>query len=128
MTSVGCEEIKPQDVTRFGVEKKRRPIKVSLNSESEKEKVIKNLTRLKGNETYMRISITEDYTVSERKIVQELRDQVKLKNDEEPENSEFVYKLRGTPKNGLQIRRFKKNKNDLARTSAEKTMATEETE
>ena len=73
-----------------------------------------NLTNLKGSEAYKRISVTEDYTLSERKMIQEMRDQVKLKNQNEPETSEFIYRLRGTPKNGLQIRRFKKPREDQA--------------
>ena len=55
-------------------------------------------TNLKGNDMYKKISVTKDYTVSERKMIQEMREQVKEKNNQEPEDSEFVYKLGGTPK------------------------------
>ena len=120
ITNVVSQEIKPINITRLGAENKdkRRPIKVSLNTELEKGQVMSNLANLKGNEAYKRISVTEDYTISERKMIQEMRDQVRTKNDAEPENSEFVYRLRGTPKNGLQIRRFKKSREDLASVNA----------
>ena len=80
--TVGCDEIKPKSTARIGVEHKdkRRPIKVSLNHENEALQVMNNLTKLKGSEAYKRISVTEDYTLSERKMIQEMRDQVKLKN------------------------------------------------
>ena len=84
---------------------------------------MRNLTNLKGNEAYKKISITEDYTVSERKMIQEMREQARQKNDQEPEDSEFVYKLRGTPKNGLMIRRLKKNKDGQSSMNAERTEA-----
>ena len=120
ITNVVSQEIKTINITRLGAENKdkRRPIKVSLNTELEKGQVMSNLANLKGNEAYKRISVTEDYTISERKMIQEMRDQVRTKNDAEPENSEFVYRLRGTPKNGLQIRRFKKSREDLASVNA----------
>ena len=114
--TVGCDEIQPKSTARIGVEHKdkRRPIRVSLNHANEALQVMNNLTKLKGSEAYKRISVTEDYTLSERKMIQEMRDQVKLKNQNEPETSEFIYRLRGTPKNGLQIRRFKKPREDQA--------------
>ena len=84
--TVECDGIKPKSTARIGMEHKdkRRPIKVSLNHENETLQVMNNLTKLKGSETYKRISITEDYTLSERKMIQEMRDRVKLKNENEP--------------------------------------------
>ena len=35
-------------------------------------------------------------------------DEVKNKNANELDDSRYVYKLRGTPKNGLQVKRFLK--------------------
>ena len=56
-------------------------------------------------------------------MIQEMREQVKEKNNQEPEDSEFVYKLRGIPKNGLMIRRMKKIKSEKSSTTAETTDA-----
>ena len=79
--TVGCDGIKPKSTARIGMEHKdkRRPIKVSLNHENETLQVMNNLTKLKGRDAYRRISITEDYTVSERKMIQEMRYHVNLK-------------------------------------------------
>lgn len=121
--NVQCDGVTIKSIARLGPENsdKRRPIKVSLNNGNEKEQVMGNLAKLKGNVMYKKVSVTEDYTVSERKMIQEMREQVKEKNNQEPEDSEFVYKLRGTPKNGLMIRRMKKIKDDISSTNAAMT-------
>ena len=69
-----------------------------------------NLKHLKGKDSFKNISVTEDYTVLERKMIQAKKTEVRAKNAQEPEDSEYIFKLRGTPKNGLQVRRFKKDK------------------
>ena len=124
--NVRCDGVTVKSIARLGSENsdKRRPIKVSLKNGNEKEQVMGNLVNLKGNDMYKKVSITEDYTVSERKMIQEMRERVKEKNNQEPEDSEFVYKLRGTPKNGLMIRRMKKFKDEKLSTNAETTDAT----
>ena len=65
--SVGI--VKTKSITRVGKTDsgKSRPIKVSFNNIDEKNKVMSNLRFLKGKETYNKVSITEDYTISERK-------------------------------------------------------------
>ena len=120
LKSVGASEVEPKSFARIGKSSKnshdtqasaqssRRPMVLNFNNESDKNKVYSNLSKLKGNETYARISITEDYTIPERKLVKDMKEQVKTKNSAEPEDSGFIWKLRGTPKNGLQILRFKK--------------------
>ena len=125
--NVRCDGVTVKSIARLGSENsdKRRPIKVSLKNGNEKEQVMGNLVNLKGNDMYKKVSITEDYTVSERKMIQEMRERVKEKNNQEPEDSEFVYKLRGTPKNGLMIRRMKKFKDEKLSTNAETTDAME---
>ena len=62
---------------------------------------MKNLKILKGNELYKGISITEDYTVAEREMIRKMSEEIKTKNSQELPNSKYVYKLRGTPKNGF---------------------------
>ena len=69
---------------------------------------MKNLRNLKDKVVYKSISITEDYTVAEREQIRKLNDEVKNKNANELDDSRYVYKLRGTPKNGLQVKRFLK--------------------
>ena len=52
-----------------------------------------------------RISITEDYTPEERLAIREKVKEAKRKTELEGEGK-YVFKVRGTPKNGLMIRRF----------------------
>ena len=88
---------------------KKRPLKMVLNNEEDQQKVLHNLTNLKGKPSYKGISITEDYTYNERILIREFAEQAKLKNDEEDKNkSNFVWRVRGTPKNGLVMKRFTK--------------------
>ena len=72
--------------------------------------VMSNLRNLKGNDEFTGISITDDYTISERQMLKEFANKAKEKNSLEPENSNFVWRVRGTPKNGLVIKRFTKVK------------------
>ena len=47
-------------------DKKKKPIKIVLPNLQEKEKILNNLRNLKRNTEYKGITITKDYTVSER--------------------------------------------------------------
>ena len=59
---------------------------------------------------YKGISITEDYTVSERQMTKEFANKAKEKNSLELEVSDFVWRNRGTPKSGLVLKWFTKVK------------------
>ena len=89
-------------------EQTKRPIKVVMTSEREKELVMTNLKNLKGKENYRRISITNDYTIKERNMVQEFVKKAKAANENENPDSGFEWKVRGSPKNGMSIKKFKK--------------------
>ena len=89
-------------------EQSKRPIKVVMSSETEKELVMANLKNLKGKENYRRISITDDHTIKERNMVQEFVKKAKAANENEDSNSGFEWKVRGSPKNGMSIKKFKK--------------------
>ena len=104
------KDIKPKMITRIGRQElnKKRPIKIIMSKEDEKKNIMGNLINLKGKEKYKGISITEDYTISERRMIKEFKTSASNKNLMEPENSNFVWKVRGTPKNGLVIKRFTK--------------------
>ena len=109
---VGGENLKPKSMIRLGnpESNKKRPIKVTFHNEGDKEKLMNNLQKLKGKNIYKVISVTDDYTISERDMIKDFVTQARQKNSNEPENSEYVWKVRGTPKNGLIIKRFKKAK------------------
>ena len=109
---LGGENIAPKSITRLGNSEsnKKRPIKVTFHNENDKEMIMSNLKKLKGKNIYKVISVTDDYTISERNMIKEFITQAKQKNSTEPENSEYIWKVRGTPKNGLIVKRFKKAK------------------
>ena len=66
-----------------------------------------NLKDLKGKSDYIGISITEDYTPAERDIIKGYRDKAKAMNENNNDNT-TVFCVRGTPKNGLIIKKLKK--------------------
>ena len=64
---------------------------------------------LKGRERYKGISITEDYTETERRMVKLWIEKVKAKNMEQPNESNFIWKLRGSPREGFWMKIILKN-------------------
>ena len=109
---VGC--IHTTKIERIGkaVEDKNRPIKVTFNNASEKEKVMNNLPNLKGKPDFKGISIKEDLTLNERMMIKEFVNKAKEENAKEPSDTKYIWRVRGSPKNGLTIRRFKKATQD----------------
>ena len=89
-------------------EPSRRPIKLILNSESDKERVMANLRNLKGREEYKRISVKDDYTIQDRNLIKQWIDKANEANKKEPADAMYEWKVRGTPKNGMFIKRFLK--------------------
>ena len=59
---------------------KNRPIKVVMNTEEERNKILSNLRNLKDIPEYKAISVTEDYTITERRMVKDWSDKAKEKN------------------------------------------------
>ena len=88
---------------------KNRPIKVTLKNEEERDKVLDNLRNLKGKSLYKGVSVTPDYTQHERMLVKEFYEKAKLKTAEEESNEKnYIWRVRGTPKNGLSLKRLSK--------------------
>ena len=112
LSTVTTDNVKYKSVHRLGKPDpaKRRPIMLMLESEAEKDKVMMKLPNLKDKAEYKGVSITEDYTVTERKLIQDWRDKAKTKNEEEGPDSNYVWRVRGTPKNGLDLKRFPKQR------------------
>ena len=108
--SVGA--ITAKSIIRIGKteNEKTRPIKVIFNNKEEKSKVMSNLRHLKGKEGYNKISITDDYTMSERKMVKDYVDMAKQKNRELGNDAKTIILVRGTPKNGLYLKEVMKEK------------------
>ena len=80
---------------------KNRPIKVVMNTEEERNRILSNLRNLKDIPEYKTISVTEDYTITERRMSKDWPDKVKEKNNNESPDFKFVWRVRGSPKNGL---------------------------
>ena len=96
--------VRHQDQFRY------RPIKVTLQNVNEKERIMSNLYKLKkfGNRG---ISITEDFTITERKKIKEKCEEAKKKNSEC--DGEFVWRVRGSPRTFLRLIKTPKNSIDF---------------
>ena len=95
--------IQPKQIMRLGNKTldKKRPLKVVLKNLEDKEKIMSSLTKLKNAGDNIRgISVRDDYTQEERKLIQTMHEEAKRRNVEE---SVAHWKVRGTPKNGLRV-------------------------
>ena len=117
ITNLQVGAISADTVERLGPDtaerenKKTRPLKVVLKTEEEQQKILRNLRNLKGNVEYFGISIKEDYTYNERVLIRGYVEKAKAMNAlEETKMSDTVWRVRGTPKNGLILKRFTKTK------------------
>ena len=86
----------------------KRPIKVVMQNETDKDLVMARLNQLKGKEKYKGISITEDHSIADRKIIKEWAEKATAANANEPAESLYEWKVRGSPKNGMQLKKFQK--------------------
>ena len=72
-----------------------------------------NLRDLKGRQEFKGISITDDHTWNEREQIKKFMKDAKEQNLKEPETSYYVWKVRGTPKTGLHLKRLEKRSGDI---------------
>ena len=79
-----------------------------MTTEEERSSILSNLRNLKGIPEYKTISVIEEFTITERRMIKDWPDKVKEKNKNESPDSKFVWRVRGSPKNGLQLKRFLK--------------------
>ena len=87
---------------------KIRPIKVIINTEEVRNRMLSNLRNLRDITEYKTISVTEDNTITERRMIKDWLDKAKEKNKNESPGFTFVWRVRGSSKNGLQLKRFLK--------------------
>ena len=101
LDEIGLQEIKPTHHHRIGQKDKEglkwRPIKVILQTKSEKEQIMRNLYKLK----HAGLSITDDFTINERKKIKEMHQKAKNLNKEN--NGDFVWRVRGSPRTSLRL-------------------------
>ena len=96
-------DVTPKLIIRLGQanDQTNRPVKVVLNTTADKRKIMTNLNKLKNAEqTYRFLSVRDDYTIEERELIKSFTEEAKRKNLEGNTN---VWKVRGTPKNGLHV-------------------------
>ena len=103
------QSIEPKSIERIGIRKEgtNRPIIVRFETVEEKKRVMNNLRYLKGVESFIGISITDDYTVAEREITQRYRQRAKAMNEDSCDPNTVV-RVRGCPKTGLYLKKSEK--------------------
>ena len=90
------------------LERSKRPIKVTMKSEQDKDRVMASLKELKGKDNYKGVSVTDDHTIKERNTIKEWVDKAKTANANEADDSIYEWKVRGSPKNGMSLKKLKK--------------------
>ena len=74
-----------------------------MKTKEDQQKVMNSLRNLKGTaDEFGKISVTEDYTQTERKQIEEW---VKKAKEQSANDEKYIYKVRGTPKNGIHLMR-----------------------
>ena len=82
-----------------------------MNTEEERNRILPNLRNLKDIPEYKTISVTEDYTITERRMIKDWSDKAKEKNENESPDSKFVWTQEvpeADPSNRLQLSHGKK--------------------
>ena len=102
-----------KSISRLGTrdessEQVKRPMKIVMQSEEDKDLVMSRLINLKGKETYKGISITDDHSIADRNIIKEWAEKAKTANANESADSLYEWKIRGSPKNGMRLKKFRK--------------------
>ena len=88
----------PKYVGRIGVKKEGRSRLLKVVFESDR-------SRSKG---YQSMRISDDYTLAERQVLKSWANQAKEKNNQEPKDSNIIWRVRGNPKSGLILKKFNK--------------------
>ena len=105
-------EATPVSIVRLGnrTESKRRSIKIRMGTLNERELMMSSLGKLKvAPEKFEIISITKDYTIVERWVIKNKFEKAKNKTEAEGGGNN-IWKVRGSPKNGLLLIKFTINK------------------
>ena len=86
----------------------KRPLKIILRSEEDKDRIMASLKKLKDKEEYKGVSVKDDYTIQDRNLIKQWVEKANSANAQEPTESNYVWRVRGTPKNGMILKRFLK--------------------
>jgi len=104
--------------------KNGRPLKVTLQSQHDKDLIMKNLHMLKET-CFFQVSITEDFTINERKKIKEMHEQAKKLNKDN-KNKDFNWRVRGSPRTKLRIVKKLQNQTNISSNYNEQKYTTEE--
>ena len=80
-----------KSIQRIGKVEDTGPIKLEMKTEEVKLKILRNLKTLKGDDEFNRIDITEDYTITERKLIQEYNAMAKQRTSQDPDNDKYIW-------------------------------------
>ena len=85
----------------------QRPIKVVFCNGHEKNVFMRSLSKLKDIQKYTKISITDDFTRTERQLIKFWKNKVDQRNKVN-KNSEYVWRVRGSPRGdrGLYLKKI----------------------
>ena len=64
-----------------------------MNNEVDKQNVMNNLENFKDVELFRGVSVTEDYTASERNMIRNMVEDAKAKNSKEEPDSRYKWKV-----------------------------------
>ena len=121
LISILGSNVAPQSITRLGkldgtVSDKRRPLRLCMKNNKDKEQIMLRLSNLKNAEQkFKRISVKDDYTVEER---DEIRRYQRLVDEKNKSENTTNWKLRGNPKNGLRIVKIQNRQEDSMQTTS----------
>ena len=104
-------EIEHKSLFRLGKkngEHSKRPLIIAMSNEQDKKSIMSNLGKLNDKTLYKGISVTDDHTMNERNIIKTWVEKAKQANANEDPDSGFEWKVRGTPKNGMSIKKLRK--------------------
>ena len=101
---IQADTVKIKRIGRIGTRApgKNRPMKVTLAEVSDKQNIFKQLKNLKGKISYTGISITEDFTMNERKMIKKWRQKMDERNKNESKGGS-KWRLRGSPRTALRL-------------------------
>lgn len=105
----------------LNTENSKKPIKIEMINEQDRDAVLSNLRNLKNDSGFNGIGITEDYTISERQLIKGYNEKAKKMNEFESDKDNFVWRVRGCPKNGLFLKKVKKVNNVRSQNAASVT-------
>ena len=107
---LGMGHTGPSISHRLGKKKldRPRPVQITMKSVEEKQQFMSKLGLLShADDEFKSISITDDYTLEEREEIRRWVMTAKKRNTSE--NSNYVWKVRGTPKIGMRLIRIQQS-------------------